>query len=271
MPAALPLPRFSLILGTRNGSFMRLLLVENHRPLVRAFRQQLEEEGASVDVAFDGVEADRHVANADYDVIVLDLMLPQNDGLTLIKKWRERGVRAHIVILTAKEASGDELVGLQLGANDSLIKPFEIEQLLALVRPLIGGRNQLKSRTFFNAPAPRQAENGRVLHVHDLTIDTSSHSVRRAGKTVRLTPREYALLEFLAVHRGKTVTRTMIWGHLYRQQDEKMSNVIDVYIRYLRNKIDKGFDLPLIRTRWGAGYVLGDNEIEVPSKSRPLT
>jgi DNA-binding response OmpR family regulator len=220
---------------------VRLLLVEDHKPLVRALRQGLEEEGFAVDVAGDGEEADHKALSTNYDVIILDLMLPKKDGLTLLKSWREGGMQTHVIVLTARGALEDKIKGLDIGADDYLTKPFELEELLARIRALIRRRHQAKDP---------------VLRIHDLTIDTAARVVKRSGQSIHLTPREYALLEFLAFHQGKVVTRTMIWEHLYDEHDESTSNVVDVYIRYLRNKIDKGFDLPLILTRWGEGYML---------------
>lgn len=228
---------------------MRLLLVEDNKPLVRALRQGLEEEGFAVDIAQDGEEADHKAVSTNYDVIILDLMLPKKDGLTLLKSWRGAGMQTHVIILTARGALEDKVKGLDVGADDYLTKPFELDELLARIRALIRRRHQTKDP---------------VLRVHDLTIDTASRIVRRGGQAIHLTPREYALLEFLAFHQGKVVTRTMIWEHLYDEHDESTSNVVDVYIRYLRNKIDKGFDRPLILTRWGEGYMLrGEDEAEV--------
>jgi DNA-binding response OmpR family regulator len=224
---------------------MRVLLVEDHKPLVRALRQGLEEENFAVDVANDGEEADVKVRNTAYDVIVLDLMLPRIDGLTLLQRWRRDNIKTHVLVLTARSNIDDKVRGLDAGADDYLTKPFELEELVARLRALIRREHQVKDP---------------VIRLHDLEIDTSSHTVKRAGHPVQLTPREYTLLEYLAFHRGKVVTRTMIWEHLYDEQDESTSNVVDVYIRYLRNKIDKGFDPPLILTRWGEGYMLrGDD------------
>jgi DNA-binding response OmpR family regulator len=220
---------------------VRLLLVEDHKPLIRALRQGLEEEGFAVDVAGDGEEADHKALSTNYDVIILDLMLPKKDGLTLLKSWREAGMQTHVIVLTARGALEDKIKGLDIGADDYLTKPFELEELLARIRALIRRRHQAKDP---------------VLRIHDLTIDTAARVVKRSGQSIHLTPREYALLEFLAFHQGKVVTRTMIWEHLYDEHDESTSNVVDVYIRYLRNKIDKGFDLQLILTRWGEGYML---------------
>ena len=220
---------------------MRVLLIEDHKPLARALRQGLEEEGFAVDAAYDGEEGDFKARSAQYDAVILDLMLPKIDGLTLLQNWRRDGLKMHVLVLTARGAIEDKVRGLDRGADDYLTKPFELEELFARLRALIRRGHEVKDP---------------VLRIHDLEIDTAARSVKRAGKTIHLTPREYALLEFLAFHRGKVVTRTMVWEHLYDEEDENTSNVVDVYIRYLRNKIDKGFDPPLILTRWGEGYML---------------
>jgi DNA-binding response OmpR family regulator len=224
---------------------VKVLLVEDHKPLVRALKQGLEEEGFAVDIAYDGEEGKYKATTATYDVIVLDLMLPKIDGLTLLHDVRKQGVTTHVLILTAKGALDDKVKGLDLGADDYLTKPFELGELLARLRALVRRSHQVKNP---------------LIKVHDLEIDTAARIARRGGKSIHLTPREYALLEFLAFHQGRVVTRTMIWEHLYDEHDENTSNVVDVYIRYLRNKIDKGFDPPLILTRWGEGYMLRGNE-----------
>ncbi|HVK13384.1 MAG TPA: response regulator transcription factor [Gemmataceae bacterium] len=220
---------------------MRVLLVEDNKPLARAMRQGLEEEGFAVDTAEDGEEADHKARATGYDAIILDLMLPKKDGMTLLKGWRGSGLTTHVLVLTARGALEDKVKGLDTGADDYLTKPFELEELLARLRALIRRGHQVKDP---------------VLRVHDLTVDTAARAVKRAGKPIHLTPKEYALLEFLAFHAGKVVTRTMIWDHLWDEHDESVSNVVDVYIRYLRNKIDKDFSPPLILTRWGEGYML---------------
>jgi DNA-binding response OmpR family regulator len=220
---------------------VRVLLVEDHKPLARALRQGLEEEGFAVDAAYDGEEADFKARSAEYDAVILDLMLPKKDGMTLLKEWRQSGLAMHVLVLTARDALDDKVRGLDSGADDYLTKPFELEELLARLRALIRRRHQVKDP---------------VIRIHDLEIDTATRSVKRSGQPIHLTPREYALLEFLAFHRGRVVSRTMIWEHLYDEHDENTSNVVDVYIRYLRNKIDKGFEQPLILTRWGEGYLL---------------
>ena len=220
---------------------MRVLLVEDHKPMVRALKQGLEEEGFAVDVAYDGEEGNFKAQTANYDVIVLDLMLPKEDGLSLLQRWRRAGLDTHVLVLTARNSIDDKVKGLDSGADDYLAKPFQLEELLARLRALIRRGHQAKDP---------------VLRIHDLEVDTAARTVKRAGKEIHLTPREYALLQFLAYHRGKVVTRSMIWEHLYDEHDENTSNVVDVYIRYLRNKIDKGFAVPLILTRWGEGYMM---------------
>ncbi len=232
---------------------MRLLLVEDQLPLVRALRQGLEEEGYAVDTATDGEEADVKARTTPYDVIILDIMLPKIDGLTLLKRWRAAEIGTHVLLLTARSSTGDKVVGLDSGADDYLPKPFELDELLARLRALVRRGHQKKDP---------------ILRVHDLVLDTAARSVTRGGKKISLTPREYALLEFLTFHAGSVVTRTMIWEHLYDEYDENTSNVVDVYIRYLRNKIDKGFELPLILTKWGEGYMLRGNE---PTDAEPVS
>lgn len=231
---------------------MRVLLVEDHPPLLRALRRGLEEEGYAVDCAKDGEEADHKATSVRYDCVILDLMLPKLDGLTLLGRWREAGVSSHILVLTARGSLEDKVKGLDLGADDYLTKPFELDELLARLRALIRRGHMVKDP---------------IIRVHDLEINSTARCVRRAGKEIRLTPREYSLLEFLAFHRGKVVTRTMIWDHLYDEHDESTSNVVDVYIRYLRNKIDKGHELPLILTRWGEGYYLRGDDSPVLESS----
>ena len=223
---------------------MRVLLVEDTQAILKAVRQGLEEEGFAVDVATDGEEADVKCRSTSYDVIVLDIMLPNVDGLTLLKGWRAAGIETHVLMLTAKTTPSDKVLGLDTGADDYLAKPFDMDELFARVRALVRRGHQQKDP---------------VLRCYDLEINTAARRVKRAGKDIHLTPREYALLEFLAFHRGKVVTRSMIWEHLYDEYDENTSNVVDVYIRYLRNKIDKEFDPPLILTRWGEGYMLRDD------------
>ena len=220
---------------------MKILVVEDHKLLSRSLKQALEEDGFAVDLAIAGDEADAKARGAIYDVVILDLMLPKIDGLTLLKGWRKDGLTFHVLILTAMGTLEDKVLGLNLGADDYLPKPFELTEFLARVRALVRRGHQAKDP---------------ILRIHDLEIDTGARSVRRAGKDIYLTPREFSLLRFLCYHRGKVVTRSMVWEHLYDENDDNTSNVVDVYIRYLRNKIDKNFTPPLILTRWGEGYMI---------------
>ncbi|MBU6296520.1 MAG: response regulator transcription factor, partial [Planctomycetes bacterium] len=169
---------------------MRLLLVEDHKPLQRTLRQSLEEEGFAVDVADTGTEADHKVRTANYDVILLDLMLPEVDGMSLLKQWRGDGIHSHVIVLTARGELDDKVKGLDSGADDYLVKPFELDELFARIRALIRRRHSVKDP---------------LIKVFDLEIDTSSRTIKRAGTMIHLTPREYSLLEFLAFNRGKVV------------------------------------------------------------------
>jgi DNA-binding response OmpR family regulator len=222
---------------------MRLLLIENHKPRSQALKRGLEERGFAVDVAHDGAAGSDKAQTADYDVIVLGLMLPNGDGLSLLQQWRRTGLRAEVFVLTPRGRMEEIVRGLDLGDDACLTIPCEPEELFTRLRDLC-----------------RNRADKTVLRIHDLEIDTVVRTVKRAGRSIRLTPREYALLKFLALHRGKVVSRSLIWDHLYKENEETPSNVVDVYIRYLRNKIDKGFEPPLILTRWGEGYLLrGDD------------
>jgi DNA-binding response OmpR family regulator len=224
---------------------MRVLLIEDHKQLRNALEQGLEEAGFAVDVASDGEEGDDKARTTDYDIILLDLMLPRVDGLTLLRGWRRAGINAHVLVLTARDSTEDKVLGLDQGADDYLTKPFPFEELFARMRALIRRAHQVKDP---------------VLRILDLEINTASRTVKRAGQEIRLTATEYALLEFLAYHRGKVIPRKMIWEHLDDEEDDSTSNKVEVYISYLRKKIDKGFDPPLIKTRHGMGYMLQGEE-----------
>jgi DNA-binding response OmpR family regulator len=224
---------------------MRLLVIEDYPPLARSVSQGLREAGYGVDLAEDG-EAGLSLAGAvAYDAIVLDLMLPKVDGFSVLERLRKARYRAAILILTARHEIADRVRGLDLGADDYLVKPFAFEELLARVRALVR-RRYGRSQT--------------VISVADLDIDTSARVVRRGAHAIDLSAREYAVLEYLATRRGQTVTRSEIWDHVYDFATEPSSNVVDVYIGYLRKKIDQGFEPKLIQTRRGLGYVLGGSD-----------
>jgi len=220
---------------------MRLLVAEDHPKLARSIAGGLREEGYSVDLTFDGVEAAHLLSSNQYDCVVLDIMLPGKEGWAVLDEIRHRGNRAPVLCLTARDAPEDRVKGLNLGADDYLIKPFDWDELLARVRALI-------RRTHGQAST--------VIRVGDLEINTLSKTVMRGGTTITLSAREYALLHYLALRAGQVVSRTDVWEHLYDQDEELSSNVVDVYIGYLRNKIDKPFEVKLIHTRRGHGYVL---------------
>jgi DNA-binding response OmpR family regulator len=222
---------------------MRVLLIEDYQPLRKSLSRGLREAGFAVDAAADGEEGLRFARSGDYDVIVLDLMLPKLDGLTVLRRLREAGNPVHVLILTARDALSDRVTGLDLGADDYLAKPFALGELLARVRALVRRRYAAKSA---------------VIRVGDLEVDTSSRAVRRAGEKVDLTAREYALLELLVMRAGHVLTRDEIWEHVYDFAAEVNSNVIDVYIGYLRKKLERDGLPRLIHTRRGLGYVLGE-------------
>lgn len=221
---------------------MRLLLVEDYRPLQKSLAKGLREVGFAVDAAGDGQEGLWYAMSNDYDVIILDLMLPGMDGLRVLKKLRAKDRQNPVLILTAKDTLQDRITGLDLGADDYLVKPFEFRELLARLRALTRRRYQHKR--------PR-------IQIEDLRIDLTTQQVWRGRHELQLTPREYALLEYLAMRAGQTVSRTDIWEHLYEFSSAASSNVVDVYIGYLRKKIERPGKPALIRTVRGRGYTLG--------------
>ncbi|MHC4399363.1 MAG: response regulator [Planctomycetota bacterium] len=221
---------------------MRLLLVEDNFPLRKSISKGLQEAGYAVDVAVDGENALWYALSNEYDVILLDLMLPVLDGLSVLKKLRLEGGTSHVLILSARDTVSDRVRGLEAGADDYLVKPFAFEELLARIGALI--------RRKYGSKDP-------VICVEHLRIDTSSQRVWRAEEEIRLTCREYALLEYLAMREGETVCRTDVWAHIYDFVDTTTSNVVDVYIGYLRKKIDLPGKPSLIRTVRGRGYTLG--------------
>ena len=220
---------------------MRLLVIEDYAPLREALVQALREEGYSVDEASQGIDAYAAAAVEDYDVLILDLMLPGMDGLEILRRLREEGRRCQVLILTAKDEIEDRVKGLDLGADDYLVKPFAVPELLARVRALL--------RREYDKKNP-------ILKIGHLEIDTNSHRVSVDGEDTTLTAKEYALLEYLALRKGQVVTRTDIWQHIYDEQSDAVSNVVDVYVGYLRKKIEREDRPKLIQTRRGEGYVL---------------
>ena len=222
---------------------MRLLVVEDYDPIRNAVATALREEGYSVDTAKNGEDGVFQASVNDYDAVVLDVMLPKLDGFGVVQRLRKDGRACPILLLTARDGVDDRVHGLDLGADDYLVKPFAMDELLARVRALVRRRYEARSP---------------VIGVGPLEVDTASHSVQLAGERVEFTAREYALLEFLVMRAGQLVTRTQIWEHLYDDLTEVKSNVVDVYIGYLRKKLEPEGVARLIHTKRGEGYVVSE-------------
>lgn len=221
---------------------MRVLIVEDQERLRTWLQKGLKEADFVVDATGDGKEGLWYAQNNPYDVIVLDLMLPGVDGLSILRQLREAGRDDQVLILTAKDTVADRVKGLDLGADDYLVKPFAFEELVARVRTLV--------RRGYGKHRP-------VIAIGDLRIDTAKRQVWRREQEIELRAMEYKLLEYLARRAGETVSRTEIWEHLYDFGSQTVSNVVDVYVRCLRRKLDRPGERSLIRTRRGLGYVLG--------------
>jgi DNA-binding response OmpR family regulator len=220
---------------------MKLLVVEDEWRLAQVLADGLREAGYVVDVALDGKEGEQLALTGGYDVVLLDLMLPRRDGLEVCRELRRRRVDSAVLMLTARDTLEDKVEGLDVGADDYLTKPFQFPELLARVRSLLRRGSRQRSH---------------LLSLADLEIDTRTHEVRRAGERVRLTTKEYALLEYLAYNAGRVLTRDQILNHVWPSDYEGYSNTVDVFIRYLRRKIDDPYEPKLIQTIIGLGYTL---------------
>jgi len=220
---------------------MRLLVIEDEKKVARFVKKGLEEEGYAVDLAFDGEEGLAMVLDQVHDLIILDIALPKIDGLQVLKKLRERAVRTPVLLLTVRATIEDKVLGLDSGADDYLTKPFVFQELLARIRALLR----------------RKAEAGPpLLRVEDLALDPARHLVTRGGERIDLTNKEFALLEYLMRNAGRVLTRAMISEHVWNYDFDTETNIIDVYVNYLRRKIDSGREKRLIHTIRGSGYVL---------------
>jgi heavy metal response regulator len=220
---------------------MRILIVEDEKKVAGFIKKGLEEETYAVDVAYDGEEGFHLAAMNQYDMIILDLMLPKVDGLEVLTRLRDKKVSTPILLLTAKDAVDDKVTGLNKGADDYLTKPFAFSELLARIRSLLR-RGQVETQT--------------ELKVGDLTLDMVSHKVSRDGEEIELTGKEYSLLEYFMRKEGKVLTRTMIAEHVWDYNFDTFTNVIDVYVNHLRKKIDKKYPAKLLHTLRGVGYVM---------------
>jgi len=223
---------------------MRILVVEDDRKVASFIRKGLEEEGHAVEVAGDGAAAvERATVGAPWDLVILDVMLPKGDGFSVLKTLRQEGLRMPVLMLTARDAVGDKVTGLDLGADDYLSKPFAFEEFLARVRALLrrgGGR-----------PAP-------VLRLADLTLDPATREVKRGARRIELTAREHTLLEYFLRNAGRVLTRSMLAQHVWGLDFDPESNVVDVYVGYLRRRIEGQGERRLLHTVRGVGYVLKD-------------
>ena len=220
---------------------MRILLVEDEKKIADFIKRGLKEEGYAIDTSYDGEDGLFLAKTNDYDLIILDLMLPKIDGLTLCKRLKSEGVDCPVMMLTAKSEIKDKVAGLDSGADDYLTKPFAFEELLARIRAIL---------------RKKETKPSGILEIGGLSLDLMTHKVSRDGKEITLTTKEYALLEYLMRNAGAVVTRTMISEHVWDINFDTFTNVIDVYINYLRNKIDGPFKKKLIHTIRGRGYKL---------------
>lgn len=223
---------------------MRILLAEDERDLNNIITRKLTSDGYSVDCCFDGEEAISILSYTDYDAIILDIMMPKADGFAVLQSLRSAGKTTPVLFLTARDSVADRVRGLDSGANDYLVKPFSFEELTARLRAM--------TRTSFGST-------GNILSADDLTLDCISHTVKRSGRELMLSAKEYALLEYLMYNKGIILSREKIENHIWNFDYEGGTNVVDVYISYLRKKIDDGYDTKLIHTVRGRGYVLRED------------
>jgi two-component system OmpR family response regulator len=218
---------------------MRVLVVEDEPDLLNVLSQSLREQGYAVDIASNGKEGLFKAASGHYDAIVLDLMLPIMDGWSVLKQLRKEGHLVPVLVLTARDALQDRILGLDSGADDYVVKPFQLDELHARLRALV--------RRGVGKASP-------IIDLGEVQVDTAKHLVSRGGRAVPLTPREYSLVQLLALHRGELVTRNAIYDHLFDEDDDSLSNLVDVHVSNVRKKLGKDF----IVTRRGQGYLIGD-------------
>lgn len=224
---------------------MRILIVEDEKKVASFIKKGLEEEYFAVDIAYDGKEGLKLITSEEYDIIVMDIMLPYLDGISLLKEIRRRNILSPVLMLTVKDSLKDKVEGLNSGADDYLTKPFAFEELLARLRALLRRNENSKSST---------------LKVGDLVLDLQSHKVLRNNQEIILTPKEYSILEYLMRNTNKVISRTKLIEHVYDYHFDTETNIIDVYINKVRTKIDNNFEKPLIHTIRGIGYILKDSD-----------
>ena len=220
---------------------MRILLAEDERDMNMLITKILKKEGYSVDSCFDGEEASEYLRGADYDAAILDIMMPKKDGYKVVEELRNRGSEIPVIFLTAKDGIQDRVKGLDIGADDYLIKPFDFDELLARIRAMTRRRG---------------AHTSSIIKIGDLEIDTAARSVKRGNRNIELSAREFSILEYLAANKGRVLSREQIESHVWNYENEGGTNVVDVYISYLRKKIDAAGETKLIHTVWGTGWTL---------------
>ena len=220
---------------------MRILIAEDQKDLNKVITKKLEKEGYSVDSCFDGEDALHFLDMASYDGVILDINMPKKDGLSVLSEMRKTEDHTPVLFLTARDSIEDRVTGLDCGANDYLVKPFSFDELTARIRAML--------RKSFGAVS-------NILTVEDLEVDTAAHTAKRGGKTISLSSKEFALLEYLIRNAGIVLSREKIENHIWNFDYEGGTNVVDVYISYLRRKIDGDSDVKLIHTVRGSGYVL---------------
>ncbi len=223
---------------------MRVLVVEDEKHLNRIITEAMEDEGYSVDSCFNGADALDYAMSAVYDVMILDIMLPKMDGLELVRRLRRGGNHTPVLFLTARDSVADKVEGLESGGDYYLTKPFDFQELIAVVHVMT--RKYTGNRS-------------NIYTIADLTLDVSARTVTRAGRSIELTQKEFALLEYMVRNRGVVLSREMIENNLWNYDYEGGTNVVDVYVGYLRKKMDAGFDKKLIHTVWGTGWVLRED------------
>ena len=223
---------------------MRILVVEDEKDLNRIISKTLTAEGMSVDSCFDGEEAEAFLQGAEYDAAVMDITMPKKDGLTVVREMREAGNMTPMLFLSARDTVGDRVAGLNSGADDYLVKPFSYDELLARIRVLT--RKYTGNKT-------------NVYTLADLTVNAEARSASRGGRDLGLSSKEYALLEYLIRNKGVVLSRESIENNIWNYDYAGGTNVVDVYMSYLRKKVDGGFDNKLIHTVWGSGWVLRED------------
>ena len=224
---------------------MRIIVIEDELELANILAKRLKNEGYGVDVCDNGLDAEDYIKSSSYDLILLDIMLPKQDGFTLLQKIRKLNITTPVLLLTARDSIEDRVKGLDMGANDYVIKPFSFDELMARIRVLFRNKNNVTNNE---------------LKLGDLVMNVTTHQVVREGKQIQLSAKEFAILEYMLYNKGVVLSRDRIEEHVWNYDFEGGSNVVDVYMRYLRKKIDDPFEKKYIHTIRGVGYIIKDGE-----------